>query len=186
MVLSSVFLLKERGGKIMATDKNQEGFAIKNDSHADQVLEDISKIIADINKKEELAKQRKLQIEQWKASEVSKLQSKIDWLQEALHTYFMRLREQSPKLKTYSLPFGKLKMRVQQPNLKYDDEELIKFLQATGMGGIRTKNEIDKKALKQITEIVGNKVIHSETGEVIEGIIVEKRPEKFSIDVKEG
>ena len=170
----------------MTTDKAQEGFAIKDDLHADQVLEDISKIKADINKKEELAKQRRLQIEQWEERETSKLQSRVDWLQGALQTYFMRLREQRPALKTHSLPFGKLKMRVQQPILKYDDEELIKFLLATGMGGVRTKREIDKKELKKMTEVVGNKVIHAETGEVIEGIIAEKRPEKFSIDVKQG
>ena len=162
-----------------------EAFQIRNDYHADNVLEEISRLKKEIRQKEELAEKRIQQIEQWKKSEVEKLEGRINWLTDALESYFRKLRESNPKLKTHSLPFGKLQIRKQQPKWKYDDDKLLKSVKRVMPEAIRVKEEVDKIELKKRVKIVNNIPINPDTGEVIEGIVIEERPEKFCIKVEE-
>lgn len=161
-----------------------EAFQIRNDYHADNVLEEISRLKKEIRQKEELAEKRIQQIEQWKKSEVEKLEGRINWLTDALESYFRKLREKDPKLKTHSLPFGKLQMRKQRPKWKYDDDKLLKSVKRVIPEVIRVKEEVDKIELKNRVKIVNNTPINPDTGEVIEGIVIEERPERFSIKVE--
>jgi hypothetical protein len=50
---------------------------------------------------------------------------------------------------------------------------------------IKIKESVDKRELKKQVEVAGNQVVNPETGEVIEGVEVQERGEKFSIDVEE-
>ena len=161
-----------------------EAFQIRNDYHADNVLEEISRLKKEIRQKEELAEKRIQQIEQWKKSAVSALEGRINWLTDALESYFRKLREKDPKLKTHSLPFGKLQMRKQRPKWKYDDDKLLKSVKRVIPEVIRVKEEVDKIELKNRVKIVNNTPINPDTGEIIEGIVIEERPEKFSIKVE--
>ncbi len=161
-----------------------EAFQIRNDYHADNVLEEISRLKKEIRQKEELAEKRIQQIEQWKKSEVEKLEGRINWLTDALESYFRKLRESNPKLKTHSLPFGKLQIRKQQPKWKYDDNKLLESVKKTLPEVIKIKEEVDKIELKKRVKLVNNTPINPDTGEVIEGIVIEERPEKFSIKVE--
>lgn len=163
---------------------SNEAFQIRNDYHADNVLEEISRLKKEIRQKEELAEKRIQQIEQWKKSEVEKLEGRINWLTDALESYFRKLRESNPKLKTHSLPFGKLQIRKQQPKWKYDDDKLLKSVKRVMPEAIRVKEEVDKIELKKRVKIVNNIPINPDTGEVIEGIVIEERPEEFSIKVE--
>lgn len=167
-------------------EEQQEGFVIDDNHKANWALKKIREHKAKQRENEEFAQEEIEQIEQWLEGENEKLQKKIDFLENALHYYFMKLREKDPKLKTHSLPFGKLQMRKQPPAYKYDDNRLLKFLHDAGIKkAIRVKESPDKTQLKKITTIVGNKLVIKETGEVVEGVVVEQMPEKFSVKVKE-
>ncbi len=48
---------------------------------------------------------------------------------------------------------------------------------------LKVKKNIDKRILKKNLSVVGNKAIIKDTGEVVAGINVIQRSEKFKIDV---
>jgi len=50
---------------------------------------------------------------------------------------------------------------------------------------IKIKESVNKREFKKQVEVAGNQVVNPETGEVIEGVEVQERGEKFSIDVEE-
>ncbi|TDX53156.1 host-nuclease inhibitor Gam family protein [Orenia marismortui] len=164
-------------------EENQEQFMISDDSKADLALEKLRELTARKKEKEELAAERKLMIDRWLSDETSKIDTKIEYFEDLLADYARMLKERDPKLKTYSLPFGKLKFRKQKPKWKYEEDKLLRFLKLTGIDAIKVKEKVDKQALKNMVKIVGNKVVHTETGEVIDGVEIEERGEIFSIDI---
>ena len=48
---------------------------------------------------------------------------------------------------------------------------------------VKVKESVDKRKLKQMTEVVGDKVIVKETGEIVEGVEVVVRDEEFQVKV---
>ena len=125
------------------------------------------------------------EIKQWRDKENEKLQRSIDFFEGKLYKYALRLREDNPDLKTYNLPFGALKFRSQRKKWKYDNDKLTDFLEENYPDLIRVKKKPDKRNLKQKAEITGEHVVMPETGEVIEGVKVIERPEKFKVDINE-
>jgi hypothetical protein len=164
-------------------EKQEDRFVINDDAKADWALEKLRDLKGAKKKKEELAEKRKMMIDSWLEEESSKLDNEIEFFEGLLTEYAMKLKEENKDLKTHSLPFGKLKFRKQNPKWNYDEEKLLRFLKITGIDAIKVKEQIDKQALKNIVKVVGNKAIHPETGEIIEGVEIEEREEKFSIDV---
>jgi hypothetical protein len=49
---------------------------------------------------------------------------------------------------------------------------------------IKVKRSVDKRKLKSQAKIIGGKVIIEKTGEIIEGVEVVERPEKFKVKTK--
>ena len=102
-----------------------------------------------------------------------------------MHEYAVRLSEKEPNLKTHSLPFGDLQFRKQQPEWKYDEEKLLKSLKEAELTEyIRIKESVDKANLKKSAVIQDGKVVEKNTGIVLDGVIVEERPEKFDVKVR--
>lgn len=175
----------------MAKAEKNERFVVKNDSEADWALEKIKELKEEQKEKEELAQERMeplekkmATIEKWRDLQVKQIQDNIGYFEWLLTEYAMQLKKEDEELKTHSLPFGKLKFRKRRPKWNYEDDKLLEFLETTGMGAIRVKKQVDKRALKKIVEIAGDKVVHAETGEVVEGVDIQERGEKFSIDVE--
>ena len=48
---------------------------------------------------------------------------------------------------------------------------------------VKVKESVDKRKLKQMTEVVGNKVVVKDTGEIVEGVEVLERNEEFQVKV---
>jgi hypothetical protein len=48
---------------------------------------------------------------------------------------------------------------------------------------VKVKESVDKRKLKQVTEVVGDKVVLKETGEIVEGVEVVERDEEFQVKV---
>jgi hypothetical protein len=164
-------------------EESQERFIITDDAKADWALEKLRELKGLKREKEELAEKRKIMIDSWLEEESSKVDNDIEFFEGLLTEYAMKLKEKNKDLKTHSLPFGKLKFRKQNAKWNYDEEKLLKFLKVVGIDAIKVKEQIDKQALKNMVKVVGNKVIHPETGEIIEGVEIEERDEKFTIDV---
>ena len=166
-----------------------ERFKIDNDSKANWALRKIRKLKEKINENEEFAEKEIMIIEkelseinQWLEKENQKLEDQIDFFEGLLFDYAQILREDDPELKTHSLPFGKLMFRKQRPKWKYDDNKLLDFCKENNLDNvIQIKERVNKNNLKKFVEVSGDKAINPDTGEVIEGVNVINRPEKFKV-----
>ncbi|KXS41408.1 MAG: Mu-like prophage host-nuclease inhibitor protein Gam [Candidatus Frackibacter sp. T328-2] len=175
-------------------DADQERFRIENDGQADWALEKIRDLKEKQKENEELAEERKAplekkiaKIEAWQDQQNEKLQDNIEYFEGILTEYAMKLKEDDEDLKTHSLPFGKLRFRKQRPKWKYHESMLLNSLKKAGRDDlIKIKESVDKRELKKQVDVAGSQVVDLETGEIIEGVEVQERGEKFSIDVEEG
>ena len=78
-------------------------------------------------------------------------------------------------------------MKHRDPEFEYkkEQDQAIAFLEKNNMDQfVKTKKELNWKDLKPLTQIVGNTVVVTETGEVIPGITATEREDEFSVEVK--
>ena len=172
---------------------NEEGFQIDNRGKANWALRKIRHLKKKQSKNDELAKKEieklKAEIEEvneWLKSENESLQNSIDFFKNKLHGYALQLKEDDPDFKTLKLPFGKIQFRNQRKKWHYDNDKLLDFAEKNIKTAVKTKKKVDKRKLKKLIKVVGDKAIIEATGEVVEGIKVEERGEKFKVKVKEN
>jgi len=110
----------------------------------------------------------------WRNDENEKLQRSISFFEGLLHEYFLVLRESDPKLKTLKLPHGALKMRAQQPEFLYDDTDLLPWAKENLPEAVVVKESVSKTPVKKHIK---------ETGEMVPGVQMVERPDKFSVEV---
>ena len=171
--------------------RNDEGFVVDDDNKATWCLRKIKHFKSKQEKNKELAKKQIKEIEkeireveEWLQDDNSKLDNSIEFMESKLFLYAQQLREENPDLKTHKLPFGQLQFRTQRPKWKYDNDKLLSFAEKNYEKLIKIKKSVDKRKLKSQAKIVGDKAIIEETGEVIEGVEVVERPEKFKVKIK--
>lgn len=171
--------------------RNDEGFVVNDDNKATWCLRKIKHFKNKQENNKELAekqineiKKEIREVEQWLEEENSKLDNSIEFMESKLYSYAQQLRREDPELKTYKLPFGQLQFRKQRPKWKYDNDKLLSFAEEKYKALIKVKRSVDKRKLKSQAKIIGGKVIIEKTGEVIEGVKVIERPEKFKVKTK--
>ncbi|WP_018250346.1 host-nuclease inhibitor Gam family protein [Orenia marismortui] len=165
--------------------ENQEDrYVIDNDSKANSALRKLRELKAKKQEKEEQAEEFKREIDYWLEKEVSSIDSDIEFYEGILTEYAMNLKESDKELKTHKLPFGSLKFRAQSDKWNYEDDKLVESVEGAGLNDlIKVKKSVDKREFKKLVKVVGSNVINPDTGEVIEGVTIESREEKFSIDI---
>ncbi|MFW5961838.1 MAG: host-nuclease inhibitor Gam family protein, partial [bacterium] len=139
----------------------------ENQDFADTEIEAIQKEIDEVN--------------QWLKSENCNLDNDIEYMESMLRVYAEQLKSDDPKLKTHKLPFGQLQFRKQRDKWKYDNDKLLEFAENNLEDIIKIKKQVDKRKLKKKIKVVGSKAVVADTGEVIGGIEVIKRGEKFKV-----
>lgn len=171
--------------------RNDEGFVVDDDNKATWCLRKIKHFKSKQEKNKELAEKQIEEIEkeireveQWLEDENSKLDNSIEFMESKLYSYAQQLRREDPELKTHKLPFGQLQFRKQRPKWKYDNDKLLNFAEEKYKDLIKVKRSVDKRKLKSQAKIIGGKVIIEKTGEVIEGVEVIERSEKFKVKTK--
>ena len=140
---------------------------------------------------QELADREIERIKDWQNQEEESLNNSKEFFEGLLTEYFVRQRELDPKFKL-STPYGRVSSRKQQPKWNYEDEKLIGYLEHYKPELIRIKKEVNKndfkKAVKEKDGFIlmdDGKIISNETGELIEGVTVEERPDSINIKVAE-
>ena len=100
----------------------------------------------------------------------------------ALRAYFDTVPHNETKTQdNYRLPSGKLVLKVQEPDYKRDDKQIIDFLKKHGGGYIKTKEELDWSGLKKTLMVVGETAAN-EDGKIIPGLKVIARPLVFMVE----
>lgn len=170
--------------------EEQDRFVVDNDKKATWCLRKIKHMKKKQKENEELAESQIEEIQQeinevkaWLEDENGKLQNKIEFMENKLHNYAVELREDNPDLKTHKLPFGQLQFRKRRPKWKYDNEKLLQFVKSSLKEALKIKEKVDKRKLKKEAEVVGNKAVIKDTGEIVEGVKIIERPEKFKVKI---
>ena len=171
-------------------DNEENGFRVDDDEKASWCLRKIRELKNKQSDHERLAErliselQKEIQeIKHWRDKENDKIQNNIDFLETKLENYMHYLREDNPDLKTKNLPYGKLKFRAQRPKWKYDEERLLEFLQDNKPDMVRVKKKPDKRNLKKVAAVSNGKAVLPDSGQIVEGVTVVDRPEKFKVNV---
>ena len=154
--------------------EQRERFKIESKDQAAWALRKMSKIKAEIEENNKVAQAEIERITAWRDEENEKLQRSISFFEGLLHEYFMQLREDDPKLKTVKLPHGTLKMRKQQPQYEYDEAQLLPWAKENLPEAVIVKESVEKNHVKKYIQ---------ETGELVPGVTIIERPEKFSVEV---
>lgn len=161
-----------------------ERFTVDDDQKANWVLRKIKQLQDEIKRNNDLADAEIHKIEKWREQENEKANNSIEYFQGLLAEYAMNKRKKDPDLKTINLPNGRFGFRKRQPKWKYDNDKVIQSLKQSNMTDlIRVKEEPNKAEIKKRFEVIGDKVVNAETGEIIEGITVEEQSETFNVRV---
>jgi len=172
------------------SEHESNGFVVDNDRKAVWCLRKIKHLKEKQTKNEELAEseieeiQKEIdEVNKWLDEENDKLQKSIDFFESVLYFYALELKKENPKLKTHKLPFGQLQFRKKRPKWNYDDKKLLNFITSNYGELVKIKESVDKRKLKQVTKVVGDKVVVKDTGEIVEGVEVLERDEEFQVKV---
>lgn len=144
---------------------------------------------------------KKKEIEEITKSQIEPFQKRIDkiksWGEESKQefiqkqTYYSNLLEQfmkqqieeqiskgkNPK-KSISLPYGKIALKKQQPEYLKDEATLLEYAEQSGF--VKVEKKTDWANIKKSCIVVGDKLIDS-NGEVVPGIVVVEREDKFEV-----
>ena len=155
-------------------NEQRERFKIESKDQAAWALRKMSRIKAEIEENNKVAQAEIERITAWRDEENEKLERSISFFESLLHEFFLSQRESDPKLKTMKLPHGTLKMRKQQPQYEYDEAQLLPWAKENLPEAVIVKESVAKNSVKKYIQ---------ETGEVVPGVTIIERPEKFSVEV---
>ena len=83
----------------------------------------------------------------------------------------------------YELMSGTLKLKKQNPGIEREKETLLAWLEENGLTEyIKVVKEPDWAKLREKVKITDDKAVYPETGEIIPGIKVNPRPDKFIVE----
>ena len=154
-----------------------EGFVIDTDAKAEWALQKIREARADRDKWVE-----------WYKAKIAEITEQTDFdtmnLERLLAEYFASVPHKKTKAQeSYKLPGGKLVLKVQNPEYKRDDSAVINWAKENGFGQfVKVKEELAWSELKDATAVFEGHIV-TEDGEIVPGVEVINRPEKFVVEV---
>lgn len=158
--------------------EEEAGFHVEDDGAAEWCIGKIKAEKAELEKWETFYKG---QIEKMRR----KAEDRIAFFEGKLAMYFGSVPHKVTKTQeSYQLPGGKLVVKRQAPEIIRDDEKVIAWLKTNCEGAhVKTKEVLDWAELKKNVVFMGDNVVNGD-GEIIPGITVTERPDKFVVEVK--
>lgn len=158
---------------------------IADDSCADWAVSKIAAEKAELERIKALAQEQidriKLKVE---AAE-KRFENGTAFLTSKLAEYFETVPHKTTKSKhSYRLLSGSLVKKVGGTALKQDEPKLLEYLKASGqIDLIKTEETPRWGEYKKRLQIAGDQVIDTTTGEIVDGVLIEQKPDVFSVDV---
>lgn len=163
-----------------------EGFVIDTDLKAQWALDKIRQ-----------ARAKRDEFVEWYKSKIAEVEAQTEYetgnLERMLSDYFKTVLHKKTKTQeSYSLPGGKLILKIQNPEFKRDDKKAVAWLKENGFSQyVKIKEELDWSSLKDASETVNGQIVCgekiTEDGEIIplvvDGINVIEREPKFVVEV---
>lgn len=157
-------------------------FVVTNDNVADWA---IKKIKDEVNERDRLISIAENQIAELK-DKISKIKENCEnstsFLKSKLDEYFDKVEHKSTKTQeSYALLSGKLVKKYGGNKAVYEDEKLIEWLKNTAPEYIKTIEKPQWGEYKKRINMIDGKAIDTETGEIVDCIVVEKTPDTFDV-----
>lgn len=156
-------------------------YKIRTDDEADAKVIRYHKLQKELDKVEKEAaaylEKKQQQVEAWKESVSSPIQSEMDYLQTILREYAEENYAINGK-KTLKLVDGNLRLYKAQPKFSYEDDTLRDYLMSVPEGKAFLKQQmpkVDKTSLKKSCEIQDGKLYFKGGKESIPGVSVEEQ-----------
>lgn len=165
----------------------RERFTVDNDMKAEWVLSKIRHIRADQKKEnDELARQMQFYKDQMDLVN-KQADDDVAWFESMLTPYFAERMEngftKSTKTQiSYKLPTGKMILKHQAPEFERKDEDLLPWLKQNRPDLVKVTESANWAELKKTVKINGDSVV-TEDGEVVPGVKVTEREDKFEVEV---
>ena len=110
-------------------------------------------------------------------------EANVEGLEYMLGEYFKTVPHKKTKTQeAYQLPSGKLILKKQEPEFDRKDELLVPWLKQNAPEFVKVKESSDWAGLKKTVAVFDGNVVN-ENGEIIPGVTVTSRPEKFVVEV---
>ena len=168
-----------------AEDAPRPAWRITDDGCADWACRKIAEEKAELDRIRELADAQIQKIEEKVAAAERRFQNGTRFLTGKLAEYFETVPHKTTKTKaSYRLLSGTLTRKFGGTTMKQDDEKLVQLLKNSGqLEFIKTEEKPKWGDFKKRLEIMGGSVVDKETGEIVEGVTVETKPDTFTVDV---
>ncbi|QNB45865.1 hypothetical protein BR63_05765 [Thermanaerosceptrum fracticalcis] len=165
-------------------EEQREAFRITNLEQATWAMRKLRALAAKEAEIRKVAEEEIARINAWLQDEFKGIERSRSFFLGALEGYHRNLIQQDPKAKTVKTPYGKLKLTKQQPEFQRDDA-LIKAWAKENKPEVLIPQEpkLDWAGLKKQLVVEGDKAIDLTTGEMVPGILVIEREDKFSVEV---
>lgn len=165
----------------------KEGFIVDTDLKAEWTCKKIKEETAEAQRIIDICDTMIQQYTLKKEEESKKLESKTGYLKSLLQQYFETLlsKKKTKTQETYKLPSGTLKRKFGTPEFIKDETVLIEWVKGNNEFKnefIKTKESVDWANLKKKITIQGDKVV-TEDGEIVDGITVEMKADRFEVEV---
>lgn len=170
------------------TDAIRERFEVDNDMKAEWCLNKIRKARAE-QQREKAELQRQMQFYKDQMELVDReADEEVAHFEAMLRPYFnSRVDEGFAKAAktqvTYKLPTGKLVLKKQEPEYERTDGLLLEWVKKNRPELVKVEESVEWLKLKKQVKIDGNSFV-TEDGEIIPGVVVKEREDKFFAEVK--
>ena len=161
-----------------------DAFHIDNDNKADWAVRQILKGRAETERLKAIADAEIAELNEKKKALQERQETRENHFKALLHAYFETVEKTTTKTQaSYKLLNGKLVLKKQQPEYLRDEAALVGWAKQAAPAFVQVKESVNWAELKKVTTVKGGKVILSETGEVVQGIIARERPDVFEVVV---
>lgn len=162
--------------KIMPENAEAEEIEVRSDIEAGWQLKRRKEIIAD---RDELVAFYEDRIKAVKEDAAFK----IGLIDRALFAFFKTVKhKKTATQESYTHPLGKLVLKKQAPEFKRDEKTIIEWLKAhDGNSFVKVEEKLDWAELKKASTVVGETIVN-EDGEIIPGVEVIEREDKFTVE----
>ena len=173
--------------ELLKEEQPRERFTVDNDMKAEWVLSKIRRIRADQKKeKDELARQMQFYQDQMDMID-RQADEEVTFFESMLIPYFAERMDsgftKSTKTQTtYKLPSGKLVLKKQEPTYDRNNAELLPWLKANRPELVKVEESPNWAELKKTITVIGEAAT-TKDGEVIPGVKVTEREDKFEVEV---
>ena len=145
--------------------ENNETFKIKDLHEVNSVLKTIKGLEDKIEENKSFAEIEIKKVQEWLESVNKVLENSIEYYKGLLIQYYHQEKANNPKLRTLSVPNGKLRVRTTK-KIHYDDDKMLQYLKDNHSSLIEVVEKFNKTEVKKLFQ----NGVDTFTGEIVDWV----------------